>query len=303
MIERQDGTLSRAQALLHLGESPVARLLRSGSWAIVTPGIYATAAVTVRHRLWAGKLIGGTDAALGGEAALFLAGVRSEPRTVETWVPLAVRHSARPGWAFPRDGWGRLDHVRGSLPVIRTDEALIDVGQHLDVEGWVEVLATAVRSHQVSLAEVEHRVRRRPRVPQRAMLLAVLADFQGIESNLEWAYLNDVERRHGLPSASRQVVLIAGARSDVRYDDYQLIVELDGRLHMGQEFREMRRDNAHAARRERTLRYGSGDVRGRPCAAAWQVGGVLAQQGWAGRPRPCPACPPPAELDRLAGFA
>lgn len=303
LADRQGGTITRAQALPTLGVHAVRRLVRSGEWSVVTPGIYATSGTpTARQRLWAGHLLGGPGSALGGEAALFLTGLRPEPAVVETWVPLAVRRDPRPGWVFPRDGWGRLDHTRGTLPVIRTDEALIDVGQHLDVEAWIELLAAAARAETVSLVEVERRIRLRPRVAQRHVLLDVLADFRGIESNLEFAYLREVEQRHGLPTASRQVVVVAGARCDVRYEGYAVIVELDGRLHLGQEFRDMRRDNAHAVRQERTLRYGTVDVRGSPCGVAWQVGGVLVQQGWTGRPVRCPRCPSQAELDRMAGF-
>lgn len=217
-------------------------------------------------------------------------------------MPVALRRQPRPGWAFPRDGWGRLAQTWGTLPAIRLEEALIDVGQGLEVEGWVELLSDAVRSRVVSLAEVERRVRARPRVRGRTMLLDVLSDFQGIESNLEWAYLRGVEQRHGLPSATRQVVAIAGSRSDVRYEGFGLIVELDGKLHLGQEFRDMNRDNAHVVRGDRTLRYGSPNVRGTPCLVAWQVAGVLRRQGWDGVPVRCSHCPAQADLDAVAGF-
>lgn len=284
--------MSRVQALQHLGRTPVSRLLANKAWQRVTPGVYATGTPTTRHRLWAGHLLGGPDSALGGEAALHVAGVCSEPAVVEVWVSSSQR-VARPGFDFRRDGWGRLDHTRGTLPTIRTDEALIDVGQHLDVERWVALLADATRLRTVSLREVERRIRTRPRVAQREMLLDVLADFRGVESTLEWAYLRDVEARHSLPPGSRQVVVSAGTRSDVRYDAFATLVELDGLLHLDEGFRDLDRDNAHATRGEVTLRYGSRDVRGRPCAVARQVADALIARGWTGALRPCPACPEP----------
>lgn len=295
--------MARSQALPDIGPHALERLLRHGHWSVVTPGIYATTGTPgLRHRLWAGTLLGGGRAALGGEAALFLAGLRPEPKLIQTWVPLGVRRDPRRGWQFPRDGLKRLDHARGTLPTIRTDEALIDVGQHLDTEGWVGLVADAARAGLVALPEVARRLRARPRVSQRRMLLEVLADLQGIESTLEWAYRRDVERRHGLPTAARQVVVSAGSRSDVRYDRYRLIVELDGRVHLGEEFRDLDRDNAHSARGETTLRYGSRDVRGRACLVAWQVGGFLVRHGWRGFPRRCPRCPSDAEVMRVANL-
>ncbi len=53
---------------------------------------------------------------------------------------------------------------------------------------------------------------------------------------LEYRYLRDVERAHGLPRSRHQVrVVIAGqaAYRDAYYDEYQLAVELDGRLAHG----------------------------------------------------------------------
>ena len=302
LSDAQEGTITRAQALPDVGEHAIARLLRQGHWSVVTPGIYATTRTpSARHRLWAGALLGGSTAALGGEAALFLAGLRPEPASIETWVPLGVRRDPRPGWQFPRDGWERLPHARGMLPSIRTDEAILDVSRSLDPEDWIGLVAAAARERLVSLAELKRRAEARPRIARRSMLLAVLADFQGIESTLELAYMRDVERRHGLPTATRQVVVIAGSRSDVRYDGYSLLVELDGRHHIGREFRDLDRDNAHGVLGETTLRYGSRDVRTRPCRVAWQVGAALARRGWTGTPRRCPRCPDDAQARAVQG--
>jgi hypothetical protein len=52
------------------------------------------------------------------------------------------------------------------------------------------------------------------------------------------------------------------------------------------------RDNAAAAARQQSLRYGWAAVTQRPCATAAEVIEVLRHHGWRGRPRPCsPGCP------------
>ena len=70
----------------------------------------------------------------------------------------------------------------------------------------------------------------------------------GIHSVLEYRYLRDVERAHGLPRSRHQVrVVIDGmvVYRDAYYEEYQLAVELDGRLaHPEDErWRDSQRDN------------------------------------------------------------
>ena len=75
------------------------------------------------------------------------------------------------------------------------------------------------------------------------------------------------------------------------YDEYDLVVD-DGRLgHEGLgRFRDMWRDNQAALDALLTLRYGSTDICGRPCAVAVQVGAALAARGWDGVLTRCTRC-------------
>lgn len=296
---RQGGVLTRAQALSGVGRTPLRRLLASGIWVSLTPGIIATTPhPSADARLWAGHLLGGPDSALAGLAALHLAGVAAEPDLVEVWVPNGRRRTDRPGWAFRQDGLGRLDHTLGTLPRIRTEEALLDVGATLDVEGWVSLLAEALRLDKVSLPGVLQRLDARTKLTQRSLLREVVRDMQGIQSTLEWVYRRDVERAHQLPPGLRQASVAKPWQCDVHYEEWELIVEVDGRYHAKRELRDLERDNAHAVRRATTLRYGSIDLRGRPCRSAWQVALALQVRGWAGSPAPCPRCPDATERAR-----
>ena len=68
----------------------------------------------------------------------------------------------------------------------------------------------------------------------------------------------------------------------MRYDEFAVIVELDGRLgHEGEgRFRDMNRDNQHALLDELTLRYGYFDVSSRACAVAYQVYRAIVRRGF-----------------------
>jgi len=160
----------------------------------------------------------------------------------------------------------------------------------------VGLLSDAVRSRLTSPRAVGAVIKTRARVRGRRRIEAVLADLDGIESTLEYVYRRDVERAHGLPAARRQASVSAGTRSDGFYEAYGVVIELDGRaFHQNPDaaFRDLARDNAHAALNLITLRYGSADVRGRPCAVARQVAAVLKSRGWTGTPLRCPRCPSP----------
>ena len=122
---------------------------------------------------------------------------------------------------------------------------------------------------------------------------------QGVRSNLEYRYVRDVERAHGLPRAERQVRVVRGGRVcylDNLYRECLVGVELDGLVAHppGERWRDFRRDNAGVADGIVTLRYGWADVTGRPCEVAGQVAAVLRRRGWAGRALACgPSCAVP----------
>ena len=119
----------------------------------------------------------------------------------------------------------------------------------------------------------------------------------GIHSVLEYRYLRDVERAHGLPRSRHQVRVVIDGKAvyrDAYYEEYQLAVELDGRLaHPDDErWRDSQRDNQARARGVETCRYGWRDVYAHPCETALLLVQILRLRGWRGHPRPCSSrCP------------
>ena len=129
---------------------------------------------------------------------------------------------------------------------------------------------------------------------RRTWLDGVLADLsEGTCSVLEHGYLVRVERAHGLPRARRQRVESAGGRAvvrDVRYERYDVTVELNGRLfHDGPADwdADLERELDAAVRGAVGLRLGWGQVFSRTCRTARAVATVLRDRGWQGHPRPC----------------
>ena len=172
---------------------------------------------------------------------------------------------------------------------------LTDVARTFDdALGWLcAACAGRLTTPQLIHDAMAHRARLRFRAGLR-LALSNVAD--GAHTVLEYRYLHDVERCHGLPRAQRQFRVIRGTRSEYRdalYREYLVAVETDGRLAHPAEARwaDVRRDNAAAADGIITLRYGWSDITGRPCWVASEVGAVLSRRGWPGPLRSCgPGC-------------
>lgn len=307
LLAHQEGVITRPQVMEHTTDKVLRRLLREDWLRPLTSGVFHRPD-TERPvaRAWAGHLMAGTGSALGGRAVLHRAGIGAAPETVPVWLPLDRSPlRGRRGWSFHLDGQDRLARVRGTLPCIRVEEALIDVGAGQDLETWVGLVLDAVARQATSVASVRSTLEARTRGHDRAERLEVLGDLLGLESSLEFRYARDVERAHGLPVGERQVSVSARTRTDVRLTAWDTLVELDGRLgHDGSGvLRDLWRDNAHAAGGEVTFRYGSVDLRARPCAVAFQVWLRVRSQGWPEPLKRCRRCPPRAELERQASAA
>ena len=93
----QDGVVSREQALgLGLSRRALSRLVGEQQWQVLAPGIYLTTNGTASWRAlaWAGVLIGGDDARLGGTAAGYLHGLTNvEPDPLLVLIPAHVEGS------------------------------------------------------------------------------------------------------------------------------------------------------------------------------------------------------------------
>jgi hypothetical protein len=292
----QDGALTLEQVTAH-GVSPtvVKRLCAQGQWRRLGRGLLYLHPGDPPWRTWAwaGVLAAGDRARLGSEASGHLWGLRAEPpATVDVLLPFAERCTVSGPWVFRRERPGvRSARSVGSPPRLTAVDTVLDLTGAGGQGEIVELVTRAVQLRVVSGSTLLDALERRAQHSYRRLLGELLGDVaEGVESPLELRYLREVERAHRLPQGRRN--RYRGGlrhRSDVGYDDYALLVELDGRLgHTDAgRFWDFRRDNDFAVRSLATLRYGWHDVVERPCEVAWQVARVLADHGWTGVPSRC----------------
>lgn len=296
----QDGVISREQALGNgLSSSAVDRLVRDGFWIRLARGVYLTAPVPPPWAAlaWSGVLLGGDVARLGGMAAAHLHGLVTEPPSrLDVLVPHAAAIPRVLGpWDFHRERTGaRQPRTVGSPPRLTIEDTVLDLigDPDCNVREVVNWLTIAVNSRRTTAKRILQTAEHRHFLPRRAMVVRTLADVAvGARSPIEVDYLNLVERAHGLPRGRRQASR-RRTEVDVLYEEFGLLVELDGRIgHEGMgRFRDMRRDNASTSDGLATLRYGKADVFGIPCEVAIEVGQNLMRRGWEGPGHPCELC-------------
>jgi very-short-patch-repair endonuclease len=299
LADLQAGVVTRDQALGHgLGRSAICRLVRDDVWRRVSPGIFLTAPVAPSWDAlaWCGVLIGGGSSRLGGLAAAYLHGMTGQPPgPILVLVPAnRAGPTVRGPWVFRRERPGaRSPRTVGSPPRLTVEDTVLDlIAEARDAKTVVHWVTSAVQDRLTTPEQLRRAARRRRALPNRRALSVLIDDVAaGARSVLEIDYLRKVERRHGLPAGRRQDRQ-RGTEVDVYYDDYAMLVELDGRRgHTGAgRFRDMRRDNAAARQGLLTLRYGYADVHDRACEVAFEVGGILASRGWPGTVDRCDWC-------------
>jgi hypothetical protein len=305
LLKRQCGVIASWQAEA-AGLSPrrIEVLVRTGRWQRVGYGVYAafTGPLPRNALLWAAVLRVGPQALLSHETAGGLYGILNDAgKKIHVTVPFQQRtrpvsglviHRSRRFWQIA-DPWFEP-------PRTQIEETVLDLAQ--DAPDFDDVVALLARSCQhrattpflLGIA-LEKRLRMRWRSE---ISLAVQDVADGVNSVLEFRYLRDVERAHGLPASERQALGTVDQHRvfrDVRYPRYRVIVELDGKASHPDErrWKDKHRDNAAAADGWVSLRYGWADVHDRACQTSAQVGTVLARQGWTGTMRRCgPACIP-----------
>jgi predicted transcriptional regulator of viral defense system len=287
--------------------------LERGRWQQLHWGVYAvfTGPVPRETTLWAVLLRAGPGAALSYLTAAELHGLIDYPgESSYVTVPstrrvtmrgVVVRTSARIAEAI---------HPGREPPRTNVEETvfdLIELAETLDDAcGWI---TRAVGRRLTTAERLTEALRQRKKMRWRSSLGDILAAAgDGIHSVLEYRYLRDVERAHGLPRSRHQVRVVIDGKAvyrDAYYEEYRLAVELDGRLAHQEEDR--RRDRHRDIRAGidgiLTTRYDWQDIRGHACETALLQARILRDRGWRGMPRPCSAGCPLGGFPRIAEFS
>jgi len=324
IVAEQADVVSRQQLLRAGGSSnTITANVKRGVWQPVHPGVYRTVTgdVSWEARLWAAVLYAGPGALLSHETAAEVLGLTNRRcALIQVTVPASRRVRAPRGVAvhYSSFDYPRWRPQRGVPPHTFYAETIIDLvaaADNLDdVVAWV---SRGIARNMVSAGQLRAAAVARRRFRWRGEIAEVIDRVAGgSHFPLEFRYGRDVERAHGLPAATRQAKFTKpdGTRGfrDRYYEEFGLIVELDGRESHPEEQRDRdrARDNEAAATTGATLRYGWADIYRTPCETAGQLYRALRKRGYQGTLRPCSAAcqaffavaaaaPPP--LSRAAG--
>jgi very-short-patch-repair endonuclease len=180
---------------------------------------------------------------------------------------------------------------------LSVEDAVLDVvGAHEKPEQVIGVVLDVVQRRATTSARLRERLAQRARHRWRALLDDLLEEAaDGVQSALERRYYRDVERAHGLPRGVRQrreATAEGGSRyRDVVYEEWGVVVELDGEAAHRQPLRDRRRDNAAVVGGRWPMRYGWPEVVTTACEVAQEMVTVFRRQGWSESPRGCaPSC-------------
>jgi hypothetical protein len=293
LLDLQNGVIAGWQApAVGLSPAVIEARLRSGRWQPLYRGVYATYTGPVPREgvMWAALLRAGPGAVLSHHTAAELDGLTDRPsRTTHVTVGPGKRvrvSEAELRGSLPRimvHRAARLDAIRHPVrtpPRTRIEETVLDLAElSADFDDAFSWLSRGCGRRLVSPPMLRGALTMRSRIRWRDEILGALRVIEdGVQSNLEYRYVRDVERAHRLPKAKRQARVAA---------------ELDGSAYhlVEDRWRDIRRDNVNATSGIVTLRFSWTDVSQRPCAVAADVTGALRQRGWSGRAAQCgPRC-------------
>jgi hypothetical protein len=302
VLGRQAGVISRVQALAGgMSRHAVYARLDSGRWQRLHTGVYAgySGRPSRESMMWAAVLGAGRGAVLCHGSAAELHGLADAGASPVIHVMVARGRTVAPMHGVVIHYSQRVDVARHPAlepPRIRLEETVLDLAEaESTATGAISWILNACASRRTKPDRLLAAMDARPRMRNRKLLLVALGDARiGVQSILEHGYLYRVERAHGLPEGDHQWRTRASGISryeDLRYEEYGVIVELDGQeAHPESEsWRDTRRDNLSAMNGLITLRYTYADVMERPCEVADEIVRTLSRRGYARGARRCGA--------------
>lgn len=292
LAAKQHRVVTTAQIRGHgMTARTVERLVRTDVWRRLDRGLtlVTNSPPTARNYLSAAALLHPSGLA-SGRTALALHGFGDLELPIEMTVP-GDAHLTHREWLRVRRfdaAPGKAVEIGGAT-VVGLVDALISATYSIPKQRAADLFLQAVALHRCTVGELANAVRHRRNLPHRALLLDVLTDAaEGLHSKLEAEHERRVRRPHGLPRPVLQHRLPTGRIADAAFPEYHVIIELDGRSHIGADDR--RRDNRHSVTGWVTLRFGWAEVIDDPCGVAAEITRALVEAGWKGSPVRCGRC-------------
>lgn len=245
VLERQDGVISRQQAVAHgLTEDGWRWKLGSGRWQSPVPGVAVAHSgdPTKLELRWVAVLRCGKDAALSGDAALVHFGAkRLTVGRHDVAIPddRRVRAVAADALCVQPHRIEKLSLWVAGHPHLRLVHA---TAAALHAAAWASSdaeaehrLALVVQQQLTTPAALRTTLAQMPRLPRHALVRSVLDDVElGAHAASELDFLRFC-RRHHLPVPDQlQVLVRAGGKRylDARWSWLRITVEVDGAHHM-----------------------------------------------------------------------
>ncbi len=295
LLFRQDGVISRVQALRFMSAQTLSRRVASGRWRAAHRGVYVahSGPVTDHQRLWIAVLgVGGTrPALLAGLSALLVLGLRRfTSRAVHVLLP--ARHRDRdppPGVIVHRTRTLPPDdrRERAGPPCTRAPRSVVDAAQWARSDDEARtIIAATFQQRLVGGEEIQGVLARMPQVRRRALIMQTVEDARDGSETVTELDLVGLCRASGLPIPSRQMFRKdSSGRTrylDACFDEWGVRIEVDGAHHMFVEewWQDMDRHNDLATPGEMLLRFAGWKIRYRPDEVAARIRKALRDAGW-----------------------
>lgn len=275
------------------GEETIRRAVRRRDITRIYPRVYAhnVGALTLAERQWAATLWAAPAAIVPD-----LATVHDGEQPIRIAVARNRRLSPPTGLLVHRlEYFTEMVHPLAQPPRLKFEHALlVRISKAAGADEVASLLSDGIGRRGVTALHVRSAMALHPRLPRGKLVRAILTDIEtGTESVLERAYLQGVERAHGLPTPKRQSPR-PGERRDMEYAEFGLVIELDGRFahdSWSAGNRDARRDLADVAAGLTPLRLRWQQAMITPCETAGRIAMALQRRGWSGAPHRCgPRC-------------
>lgn len=305
LFANHDGVLDIATALKYMTRGELRWKIDSGRWQKPSRGVVVAQSgpLTDRQILRATLLRAGPRAVLAGLTAARLDGLTGfgDKASVVDGPIYLLAPAGYKRRSAPLLQLNVVTHYSRSLTSVdvhptrqprrtRIARSLVDAAAWMPTDrGAAAILAAGVQQRLVRVEDLRQVVDRIETLRRRGLMTGLLGDIAGGAQALsELDFTRQVVRRHRLPEPSRQVARRdeRGRRRwiDVMWDEWKIIVEIDGAQHADplQRWDDMERDNGLEIGGYRTLRFPAWLVRNDPEHVAREILSALRRNGYRG---------------------
>jgi uncharacterized protein DUF559 len=305
LLADHDGVVSTSEVLKYMTEDQLRWQISCGRWQKPTRGVVVTQSgpLTYRQALRAALLRAGPRAALAGLTAARLDGFKGfDDKRSFAESPIHLLAPAGYKRRTPPPGLVVVTHYARTLTEedvhpfrrprrTRVARSLIDAAAWMPTErGAMAVLAAGVEQRLVRAKDLSQVVDRMGALHRRKLIRETIGDVAGGSQALsELDFTRQVIRAFRLPEPSRQAARrdAKGRRrwTDVTWDNYKIVVEIDGAQHAEdplQRWDDMERDIDLGLDGYLTLRFPAWLVRTNPEYVAGKILEALRRAGYRG---------------------